>query len=67
MATSSVAGRAIGPRVTINHSQCAKTTAKVSHQKVYVGDRWTTVKHGEISKPLLVAMLKQLNIPRDDF
>ncbi len=40
---------------------------KGSHRKVYLGEHWTTVKHGEISKPLLVAMLKQLGIPRDQF
>jgi mRNA interferase HicA len=40
---------------------------KGSHRKVFVASRWTTVKHSEISKPLLAAMLKQLNIPREEF
>ncbi len=40
---------------------------KGSHKKVYVGKNWTTVKHGEIGKPLLATMLKQLNIPKEDF
>ncbi len=40
---------------------------KGSHRKVFVGSAWTTVKQGEIGRPLLLAMLKQLNIPREDF
>jgi hypothetical protein len=40
---------------------------KGGHQIVHVGDKWTTVKTGEIGVGLLKAMLNQLGIERDDF
>lgn len=40
---------------------------KGGHVTQYIGDRFTVVKSGEISKPLLAAMLKQLGIPREEF
>jgi len=40
---------------------------KGSHGRLYVGARFTTVKQGEISPGLLTAMLKQLDIPKEEF
>jgi len=40
---------------------------KGSHGRLHVGSRFTTVKPGELSKGLLAAMLRQLNIDRKDF
>jgi len=40
---------------------------KGSHGRLYVGANFTTVKHGEIPPGLLGAMLKQLNIKKEDF
>ena len=40
---------------------------KGSHGRFFVGERFTTVKRGEISTGLLAAMLKQLNIPKKEF
>ena len=40
---------------------------KGSHGTVYVGLRQTRVQHGEIRKGTLAAMLKQLEIPREEF
>jgi hypothetical protein len=40
---------------------------KGGHQIVYVGDRLTTVKSGEIGPGLLRAMLRQLDIPTKEF
>lgn len=40
---------------------------KGGHGRVYVGDRFTTVKSGEISNTLKQVMLKQLNLPKDAF
>lgn len=34
---------------------------------LYLGNRQTAVKHGEISKGMLTAMLRQLGIDREDF
>ena len=40
---------------------------KGSHGKLYIGAGRTVVKHGEISKGMLLSMLKQLGIDRKDF
>lgn len=40
---------------------------KGSHGMLYLGDRQTVVKHGEISRGMLTAMLRQLGIDREDF
>lgn len=40
---------------------------KGSHVMLYVGNRRTIVKHGEISRPMLFTMLKQLGIDRKEF
>ena len=40
---------------------------KGSHGKVFVGGRDTIVKRTEIGKGLLDSMLKDLEIPREDF
>ena len=40
---------------------------KGSHGRVYIGDRFTTVKYGEIAPDLLADMLKQLGINRREF
>ena len=40
---------------------------KGSHGLLYVGDRRTVVKHGELKPGTLRNMLKQLEIPREDF
>ena len=40
---------------------------KGSHGVPYVGDRRTTVKHGEPTPGAFQAMLKQLDIPKEDF
>ena len=42
-----------------------KSGGKGSHGKLYVGDKRTTVKHGEISKGMLKAMLRQLGLDED--
>ena len=46
--------------------EVASNRGKGGHQIVYYGDKMTTVKTSEISKPLLKAMCKQLNIDPDD-
>ena len=38
-----------------------------SHSKVFVGSRETVVKRAEISKAMLHAMLRQLEIDKEDF
>ena len=43
------------------------THGKGSHGRVYVSSRFTTVKRGELSKGMLAAMLRQLNIDRREF
>ena len=40
---------------------------KGSHGMLYVGDRRTTVKRGELAASTFRNMLKQLNIPKEDF
>ena len=40
---------------------------KGSHGVLYVGDRRTIVKRGELKPGTFRAMLKQLDIPKEDF
>ena len=40
---------------------------KGSHGMLYVGNRRTIVKYGEISKPMLATMFAQLGIDRKEF
>jgi mRNA interferase HicA len=40
---------------------------KGSHGMLYIGDRRASVKRSEIGRGLLNAMLKQLNIKKEDF
>tara|TARA_R110000868_G_scaffold98607_2_gene271475 strand:+ start:6872 stop:7078 length:207 start_codon:yes stop_codon:yes gene_type:complete len=40
---------------------------KGGHQLVRLAGRPTTVKSGEIGKGLLAKMLKDLNVPKDEF
>ncbi|MFA4952089.1 hypothetical protein [Brevundimonas sp.] len=40
---------------------------KGGHGRVYVGDAFTTVKHGEISNVVKQGLLKQLGLPKDAF
>ncbi len=40
---------------------------KGSHGTLYLGNRHTMVKHGEISKGVLAIMLKHLGIDRKEF
>ena len=40
---------------------------KGSHGFLYLGERSTVVKRGEISKGMVTAMLKQLGIEKRDF
>ena len=40
---------------------------KGSHGEVYVGNRRTIVQHGEIRKGTMVAMLRRLEIDREEF
>lgn len=40
---------------------------KGGHQMLYLADRLTTVKTGEINTGLFRAMLKQLAIPKEEF
>ena len=39
---------------------------KGSHERVYYGHKFTTVKHGEIGPGLLAAMCRQLGINKRD-
>ena len=40
---------------------------KGSHGRLYIGARFTTVQRGELSKGMLAAMLRQLDIDRREF
>ena len=40
---------------------------KGSHGRLYIGARFTTVQRGELSKGMLAAMLRQLDIDRKEF
>ena len=44
-----------------------KRRGKGSHVSLYMGDRDTIVKHGEIHKGALYSMLKDLDIDRERF
>jgi hypothetical protein len=48
-------------------TRLVKSRGKGGHQTLYVGNRWTTVKTGEIATGLFNAMLKQLGIPKEEF
>ena len=43
------------------------THGKGSHGRLYVGSRFTTVQRGELSRAMLAAMLRQLDIDRREF
>ena len=55
-------GRAKGIVVSLDRAH-----GKGSHQTLFFGSARTTVKHGEIGKGLLHAMLKQLGIDPKEF
>lgn len=38
---------------------------KGGHGRVYIGERFTTVPSGELKRPTLEAILKQLQLPKD--
>lgn len=40
---------------------------KGSHGTMYVGERRTTVRHGVIRRGLFLSMLRDLNIPKEEF
>ena len=40
---------------------------KGSHGRLYIGSRFTTVKRGELSRGMLAAMLRQLDIDQREF
>ena len=40
---------------------------KGSHVTIYIGDRDTVVKYGEIQPPMLFSMLRRLGIDRKEF
>ena len=42
-------------------------TGKGSHGRIWLGERLTTVKHGELSKGLVRKMLRDLDIRPGDF
>lgn len=48
-------------------SNSIRLAEKVAMERVFVGPRFTTLKHGELSRRVLAAMLRQLNINRRDF
>jgi hypothetical protein len=52
-----------------NHSdfRVDSSRGKGGHQLLYIGAAMTTVKTSEIGAGLLRAMLKQLNIPPEEF
>ena len=54
------------PRRTRQEFRLDQAGGKGSHGKLYLGDRRTIVKHGEIPKPLLKSMLKQLGVAEED-
>ena len=53
-------------RRTRQEFQLDQAGGKGSHEKLYLGDRRTIVKHGEIPKPLPKSMLKQLGVTEED-
>ncbi|WP_419848791.1 hypothetical protein [Candidatus Poriferisocius sp.] len=40
---------------------------KGSHGRLYIGERFTTVQRGELSKGMVAAMLRQLGIDPKEF
>ncbi|MFZ0209805.1 MAG: hypothetical protein WAL59_27475 [Roseiarcus sp.] len=40
---------------------------KGGHQMVRIGEKWTTVQTGDLKRGIFHAMLKQLDIPKDEF
>ena len=40
---------------------------KGSHGRLHIGSRFTTVQRGELSRGMLAAMLRQLDIDREEF
>lgn len=44
-----------------------KRHGRGSHGRVHVGERFTTVKSGEIGNVMKQVMLKQLGLPKDAF
>ncbi len=40
---------------------------KGSHGRLYISDRFTTVKRGELSRAMLAAMIRQLGIKKEEF
>ena len=44
-----------------------KGPGKGSHGRLWIGDRFTTVKRSDIGPGLLAAMLSQLHIDKKDF
>ena len=40
---------------------------KGGHQRLSIGERWTTVQTGELKPGVFNAMLKQLAIPKEEF
>ena len=41
--------------------------SKGSHGRLYIGSRFTTVQRGELSRGMVAAMLRQLDINRGEF
>ena len=44
-----------------------KRYGKGSHSRIYLGNRHTLVQRGELKRAIFRAMLKQLEIPKEDF
>ena len=40
---------------------------KGSHGRLYIGERFTTVQRGELSRAMLAAMIRQLDIEKEEF
>ena len=40
---------------------------KGSHGRLYIGERFTTVQRGELSRAMLAAMIRQLDIKKEEF
>jgi hypothetical protein len=48
------------------HFEVDQIKGKGSHVRVFVDDRSTIVKHGELSSAYVYLVLKQLGIPKDE-
>jgi hypothetical protein len=44
----------------------SRVSVRAAHGRLLFGDRFTTVKHGEIGPGLLADMLKQLGLKKGD-